>query len=154
MGDIILKFNGRSLEHSEELPPLVAETTPGSKAQLEVWHNKKTKVTNVDVGELKTADTSVMHSSLSKGKLGLIVRPLTDEERKAAKTSSGLIVEDVSEGSAARAGIRQGDIILSAGGEKIDSANQLSNLISNTHGQIALLIMHGDRKIFVPVKIS
>lgn len=154
VGDVILKFNGKTLEYSGDLPPLVAETTPDSKAQLEVWHNKKTKVTNVDVGELKTADTSVMHSLLSKGKLGLIVRPLTKEERKAAKTSGGLIVEDVSDGPAARAEIRQGDIILSAAGEKVDSANQLTNLISNTHGQIALLIMHGDSKIFVPVKIS
>lgn len=60
---------------------------------------------------------------LSKWKLGLIVRPLTDKVRKAAKTSSSLIIKKCFWGSAARAGGRHGDIILSATGEKVDSAH-------------------------------
>ena len=154
VGDVILKFNGKPLERSEDLPPLVADTTPGTNAQVEIWHNKRSKVTIVSVGEMNTESTSTLDSQLSKGKLGLMVRPLTDEEKKIAETSNGLIVEDVAEGPAARAGIHQGDIILSATGEKIDSTVQLSNLVNKSQGEIALLIIHDDKKIFVPVKIS
>lgn len=153
-GDVILKFNGKPLERSEDLPPLVADTSPGTKAQLEVWHNKKAKLAIVNVGEMKTASTSMLHSPLTKSKLGLIVRPLNDEEKQAANTSDGLMVEDITDGPALRAGISQGDIILSAAGEKVDSALQLSNLVNKSQGQIALLIMHEDRKIFIPVKIG
>lgn len=151
-GDVILKFNGKPVELSEDLPPLVADTVPGTNAQVEIWHNKRLKVTIVDVGEMNMESTSILDSQLSKGKLGLMVRPLRDEEKKIADTSSGLIVEGVTEGPAAKAGIHQGDIILSAAGEKIDSAVQLSNLVNKSQGQIALLIIHDDRKIFVPVK--
>lgn len=111
-------------------------------------------MTIVSVGEMNTESTSILDSQLNKGKLGLMVRPLTDEEKKIAETSNGLIVEDVAEGPAARAGIHQGDIILSATGEKIDSTVQLSNLVNKSQGEIALLIIHDDKKIFVPLKIS
>lgn len=64
--DVILKFNGKLLERSEDLPPLVADTIPGTKAQLEVLHNKKAKLTTVNVGEMKFAGTSILHSTLVK----------------------------------------------------------------------------------------
>src|SRR5437667_10342479 len=34
-GDVILSFNGKPIDQSSELPPLVAQTKPGTKAELE-----------------------------------------------------------------------------------------------------------------------
>src|SRR5947199_1724267 len=40
-GDVILSYNGRALAGSNELPAMVANTKPGTKAALEVWRNGK-----------------------------------------------------------------------------------------------------------------
>src|SRR5207248_10116243 len=40
-GDVIVAFNGRPIDRSAELPPLVATAKPGSKANVEVWRDGK-----------------------------------------------------------------------------------------------------------------
>jgi serine protease Do len=150
-GDVILKFNGKRIESSEELAALVADTNPGTTAQVEVWHEKKSRTTSVKLGALKAALEELTKSS--KVNLGLTVRPLSNEEQKEAEVTHGLIVENVSDGPAARAGIRLGDIILSVNGEKVESVEQLRSLAENSRSHLALLIKRGDSKLFVPIRV-
>jgi serine protease Do len=51
-GDVILKFDGKTITRSSELPPLVAKVKPGSTVALEIWHDGKTKEVKATVGEL------------------------------------------------------------------------------------------------------
>jgi serine protease Do len=55
-GDVILKFNGKDIARSAELPPLVTDLAPGATAKLEFWHKGKAKEISMSVGEMKTAD--------------------------------------------------------------------------------------------------
>lgn len=154
-GDVILKFNGKTIARSTELPPLVTELSPGTTATLELWRNGKSKEISIGLGELKTNVARSQDTKRSdNGKLGLAVRPLTEEERKKADVASGLLVEDVSDGPAAKAGIRTGDILLLANGEKIESAEQLRSLANRTDKRMAVLVLRGERKIFVPIKLG
>jgi serine protease Do len=66
----------------------------------------------------------------------------------------GLVVEDVADGPAARAGIEPGDVILSANGEQVTSVEQLRGRLSHSGKQIALLIQRGDNRLFVPIRIG
>lgn len=153
-GDVILKLNGKEISRSAELPPLVTDIAPGAQARLEIWHKGKSKEVSVSVGEMKTARAKVENNSAGKGKLGLAVRPLTPEERKQVEVSGGLLVEDVDNGPATRAGIRPGDVILSVNGEKIDSVEELRALIAKHNKRVALLILRGDQRIFVPINLG
>lgn len=153
-GDVILKFNGKDIARSAELPPLVTDVTPGSTARLELWHKGKAKEISMSVGELKTADARGKAVEQDRGKLGLAVRPLTPEERKEAEVTDGLLVENVSNGPAAKAGIRPGDVILSVNGEKMTSAEQLRSLASSKNKHLALLILRGNNKMFVPINLG
>jgi serine protease Do len=67
----------------------------------------------VRVGEAPTQQTASAQSEadLSKARIGVAVRSLTEAERKQAEVEGGLVVEQAA-GAAARAGIRPGDIIL------------------------------------------
>lgn len=154
-GDVILKFNDKVISRSSELPPLVKQQTPGEVASLEIWRKGKSKTLNIRIGELENvASQAERPSSESHGKLGLAVRKLTADERKRAEIDAGLLVERVEDGPAARAGIRPGDIILSVNQENADSVKSLESLLAKGKKQVALLILRGEQRMFVPVNIG
>ena len=153
-GDVILKFNGKNIERSSDLPPLVSEQTPGAVAKLELWHKGKSKEISMSVGEMKSAGLKGKVDEEDSGRLGLAVRPLTPEERRKIDVDEGLLVEEVEDGPAAKAGIRPGDVILAVNGEKIASVEQLSSSLAKRDKRVALLILRGDNKMFVPVNLG
>lgn len=155
-GDVILKFNGQTIDRSSTLPALVAATKPGSDSRLEIWRNGKSKEITVRTGELDSiASADGNGSKADQGAaLGLAVRPLTPQEKHQGDTDHGLVVEDVSDGPAARAGIRPGDVIVSVNGNRIDNINQLRSQVDRAGKNLALLIQRGDNRLFVPIRIG
>ena len=83
-GDVILKFNGKAIVRSGELPPLVSEQAPGSTATLEVWRQGKSREVTLKLGEVDVVVAQGKSAKAGGGKLGLAVRPLTDDERRGA----------------------------------------------------------------------
>jgi serine protease Do len=153
-GDVILKFNGKEVASSRDLPGMVADITPGETAKVLIWHDGKTKEVSVNVGEMKFANSEETTVKGTKGGLGLAVRPLTSDERRQAEVAEGLVVEDVQDGPAANAGIESGDVILSVNGEKVGSAEKLRSLVAKHSKNVALLVMRGNNKMFVPIQLG
>lgn len=154
-GDVILKFNGKEISRSAELPPLVSGLPPGTSATLDIWRKGKHRQLSVTVGEMRSMETSTKATaSGGTGGLGLGVRPLTAQELGQVDILGGLLVEEVGDGAAARAGIRPGDVILSVNGEKVSSIAQLRSLVAKQGKRLALLILRGDQKMFVPVEMG
>ena len=56
--------------------------------------------------------------------------------------------------AAADAGIQPGDIVLSADGTPLSSIGQLRKIVSSHKNAIALLVQHGNERIFVPVQLG
>ena len=56
-GDIIIEFNGHPIHEMNELPRMVAETAPGSKAALKVLREGKEKTLNLTIVELTDEQT-------------------------------------------------------------------------------------------------
>jgi serine protease Do len=155
VGDVILKFNGETISESTQLPGRVADLKPGTSAKLEVWRQGSTKELTVTVAAMKDAKVAAADDSAAKpqGKLGLAVRPLTPDEREQSGIKEGLVVES-SDGPAARAGVQEGDVILSLNGTPVKSAEQLSKLVDKAGKNVALLVQRGEAKMFVPVQIG
>lgn len=153
VGDVILKFNGKTIERSNDLPPLVAELTPGSSATLELLRNGRTLSLTVNVGEVSANLAKNQNNERDKGKLGLAVRSLTAQERRQINAVDGLLVEDVS-GPAERAGIQRGDVILALNGVKLSSAEQLQKLAEKAGKHVALLVQRGGQTLFVPLSLG
>ena len=155
-GDVVIAVDGRAIERSNELPPLVANMKPGTKATFEVWRDRKKVPVTVAVGELKpdkvAAARPAAEETANSGKLGLALRPLTEEERRQLDGAPGLVVEQ-SNGAAASAGIRAGDVLSAINGVPVKSIEEVRKLVPE-HGLVALLIRRGDASVFVPVEIG
>ena len=143
-GDVLLAVNGKAVDRSAELPPLVAAVKPGSKANFDVWRDGAKRSLAVTVGELKPDQVvRAPEQREDGGKLGLALR----------QGEEGLVVEKAS-GPAARAGILRGDVVVAVNGKRVKSAEELRSATVKAKGMVALLVKRGDQSIFVPVELS
>jgi serine protease Do len=87
------------------------------------------------------------------GRLGLRVRPLSADEKREIDVDNGLVVEGVA-GAAEEAGIRPGDLVLSANGKSVHSVDELKSVVTGAKDHVALLVQRGDSRLFVPVDLG
>ncbi|MGZ5662023.1 MAG: Do family serine endopeptidase [Usitatibacter sp.] len=154
VGDIILKYNGTPIERSSDLPMIVADAPVGKASTIEVWRKGAAKTFSVATGAAQPTEKVASNDEASpKGRLGVAVRPLTPEERKENGGKGGLVVEQVG-GAAARAGVQQGDILLSFNGNPVTTAEALRQHVAKAGKSAALLIQREDRQLFVPVELG
>ena len=155
-GDVVVKFNGVDIQRSSELPPLVSDAAPGSKAQVTVWRQGKLRDLSVVLGEVKADPATELASAgdASDARLGIAVRPLNAQERRDAKLVSGLKVEGVSSGPAARAGLRPGDVILSVNGALVNSAEQLRSAVKAQGTGVALQVLRDNQRVYIPIQVG
>jgi len=152
-GDVILEFDGKAVSDSRQLPLIVAAVKPGRESAVTVWRDGKEQTLRVTVGELQPENVALAGGERSEaGKLGLAVQDLTPEQRKQLEVKGGVLIGGV-DGPVARAGLRQGDVVIAVNGEQIDSAKQFKSLVDKApEGKpIALLIQRGELRLYVPV---
>src|SRR5262249_32311690 len=150
-GDVIVKFDGKEVGDSAQLPARVAEMKPGTTAKLDIIRKGETKQLEITVGERSDGKIAAKAEGVQKqGRLGVAVRPLKADEQKQAGVEGGLVVENAS-GPAARAGIQPGDVILSVNGTAVHSVDQLRSMVSKAGKRVAILVQREEARIFLPV---
>jgi serine protease Do len=160
-GDIITRVDSRSVESSVELPRIVGNIKPGAKATLQVFRRGSTRELNVTVAEFETERAVARGAPERDSKpapvtsIGLAVSELTDAQKRDAKVKSGVRV-DTAEGAAARAGLREGDIIQSVDNAEVTGAKQFEGLLAKLDKTkpVTLLIRQGDVARYVIVRPS
>ena len=159
--DIILKFDGKTVNSSADLPRIVAATRPGSKSTVQVWRKGANKDLTVTVGELqddKRADRQPKKPAKAGdavAKLGMNLTELTADQRKELGIASGLLVEDA-QGNAAKAGIRRGDILMAINNQDVKTLEQVNQIIAQFEKSrsVALLIRRGESSLYVPLRLN
>jgi len=161
--DIILKFDGKVVNSSVDLPRIVAATRPGSKVAVQVWRKGKLREVRVTVGEMP-GDGVAQHGGKRGGgaeggvtvdRLGLTLSELTEEQKKELQVDGGLLVEDA-HAAAARAGLQRGDVILSVNNEEVRSLEKFKAALKDIPKgrNIALLVRRGDGTSYVAIKLD
>jgi serine protease Do len=135
-GDIILRFNGKPIEKSIDLPRIVGEIKPGTKATVTVQRRGAAKELNVTVAEIEAEKTAAKPGPAeAKPKaaagqaLGLSVSELTEVQKKELRVKGGVSVDAAAE-PAARAGLRQGDVILAIGNVEVASVKEFEAVVA------------------------
>ena len=161
-GDVILRFDGKPIAASEDLPRIVGGTRPGSKATAQIWRNKASRDVQVVVAELQE-DTRAGRGGRSAPKppaaaptvYGMSLADLTDAQRKEIKVEHGVMVGEV-QGAAVRAGMRKGDVILAVNNQDVKSVEQFNQMMGQfDKGRIvALLVRRGANSLYVPFRLD
>ena len=158
--DVILKFDGKAVGMSKDLPRIVAGTQPGSKVAVQLWRKGATKEVNLTVAEMpgdgRTARISKSDSSSEQiARLGISVAALTEEQKKQLEIEGGLMIDEV-RGAGARAELQRGDIILDLGNTPIVSVEQLNSVLKAIpKGRtVALRVRRGETISYIPIKLD
>lgn len=159
-GDIILKFNGTPVDAETDLPRMVGDAKPGTKATVTIWRKGRTSELPITVAETptdKTAKAAERQAPRPKARprnpLGVAVGDLSPEQQKALKLPRGGVEVQAVEGPAARVGLQKGDIILRVGDTDIVSAKEFEQVVAHLDPQkpVAVLVRRGDNTQFVPM---
>jgi len=160
-GDVILRFDGKPISASEDLPRIVGGTRPGSKSNVQLWRNKAARDVQVVVAELQEDPRAARGGRGQKPPAtaptvyGMALSELTDTQRKELKVESGVLVGEV-QGAAARAGMRRGDVILAVNNQDVKTVEQFNQVMAQFEkGRIvALLVRRGSNSLYVPFRLD
>jgi len=149
-GDIITRVEGKVVEKSGDLPRLIGGMRPGTKATLQVFRRGATREVAVTVAEFE-ADRPARRAQAepgapaAKNALGITASDLNDAQKRDLKVKGGVRVDAV-DGAAARAGLKEGDVILSIDNTEITDTKQFTSVVARVEKAraISVLVRRGE----------
>jgi serine protease Do len=162
-GDIITKFNGQTIDRASDLPRLVGNTKPGSRANMTVFRRGSTRDLPITVAEFEQEQAKARPAQAPDDKpkgspgaqaIGLVVAELTAAQKRESKLKGGVRVEAVSDGAAQRAGIREGDIIVAIGNTEINSVREFDAVVAKLDKSkpIPVLLRRGELASYLLIR--
>ncbi len=146
--DIIIKFNGKKVDNPDMLVDLVRSAEVGDKAEIVYIRKGKEKTATIEITRRPKADwkeayfiprhspksitRSFSFSSVSDSYIGVAIQDLNDQlgEYFGVGDGEGALVTEVFEDSPAEdAGLKAGDVIISADGEAVAEMDDLKDII-------------------------
>lgn len=160
-GDIIVKFDGKAIDKASDLPRLVGNVKPGTKAVVTVFRRGAMRDLPVTIAEVEP-DKSARKPSRSEAKppvagpaqvLGLAVSDLPEALKKELKLKGGVRIDAV-DGAAARAGLQEGDVILSVANAEVANVKAFEAALARVDKSkpVALLVRRGEMAQFVMIR--
>jgi serine protease Do len=161
-GDVVLEVNGAPVADSKELLTHIASLKPGDKAHLVLWRGNKRITKTVILGERNEESMASMQPQgprATASVLGMSLQAVGEKEAAALGLDKiqGLIVVEVAPDSpAATEGVRQGDVILQANQQDVNSTADLEAVITRDkqRGAVMLLIRRQGQNHFVGLPLD
>jgi serine protease Do len=160
-GDVIIAFDGQSVENSADLPHIVGLLEPGSTVEVKLVRDRKTKLVQVKVGGLDADDSYALSNRQPDGKvggrLGLVAEEIPEDVQRRLELDGGVVIRRVVSGSiAAKSGMLPGDVITQVGANKIDSLSDLSRAVRklSEDRSVPVRLIRRGAPMFIGLKLS
>jgi serine protease Do len=169
-GDVILQFQGKTIDRSVELRRAVGGTKPGTTVTFQVWSQGKARDVQMSLGELNpppattaTAttpskpDAPAAQTGAGLTVLGLGVVDLPAALKESSRLTLGVLVDQVPAGGpAASAGVQRGDVILTMNQMDMTTAARFHESASKLDRSkpVALLVWREGRSTYVTIRPS
>ncbi|MDA8637699.1 Do family serine endopeptidase [Rhodospirillales bacterium] len=165
IGDVILDVNGEKIETLRELPRVIAETEPGSDAEIKVWRSGKISTVDVEIGllpEVRQVAAATKVENADEVRVGLSLKsldPKTAKDLGLPESTSGVVIVGIEPGSpAAETGLRAGDILTTANGSVVETPSDVKVEIAKARDagkkSFLALVKRGENQRFVVIPIG
>jgi serine protease Do len=160
-GDVVLAVDGKPVDSPARLRNLIAIAGASTTVVLEVLREGKRVTVRVALGEMPGEESGPVPPRRSPSTQpgtteGLSLEPLTPALREqheiAPSITHGVVVTGVQSGSsAARAGLRPGDVLLELNRVRVTDVRQFRRLWSRSPAKVLLLLHRAGRTVYVVV---
>ncbi len=163
-GDVVTSINGSAVKDSRDLARKIAGITPNTAVKVAYVRDGKAQTANVTPGQLQDQTTrraaapegQGSERGLPTGRLGIAVAPAS---RVMGIGVQGLAVLRIDpNGTAAEAGLAQGDVILKVGPQEMQSPQDLTRVLDEAarHNKqhVLALVRRNDRDVFVALPVG
>jgi serine protease Do len=163
-GDVILRFNGKTVDDMNSLPKLVAAIPVGTRVPLEVLRSGKPVSLTARVEALPRDDEEEAQELSANEdevedvnqQVGLLISPLTPQVRAQNRIPTdvkGVLVLRTN-GAAQEAGLRRGDVIAEADWKPVRNAQNIRDALSEHVGKKLLLrVWRADGYMFLSINV-
>ncbi len=128
-GDVIIRFDGETIDSSADLPHVVGLLRPGAEVDAVVVRNGRRQTLEVEVGGLDADDDPRVAAAGSGGesaRIGITAESAAPETLERWGISGGVVVRSVVPGSPAdEAGILAGDVLTLVGSTPVKDLDSL-----------------------------
>jgi serine protease Do len=162
-GNIITSFDGKAVDKFSDLPRLVGGTKPGSKSTMTVFRRGTSKDLTITIAEVEPDKAEVKASarddkskpSAAAQAFGLAVSEISDAQKKELKIKGGVKV-DVATDAAAKAGLREGDIIVALANTEVANVKEFDAILAkfDKNKLLNVLFRRGDWTQYVVIRAA
>ena len=163
-GDVVVKVDGKPVTSTGQFRNLIASSGAKKKVTLEIMRDGKAQSLGVELAEVPDDANEVVGPSgaapqaTSGGALdGVRLEELTPEHRRTLglgpEVQRGVVITDLAQGSsAAKAGLRPGDVVLELNRVAVDSLAKFKELYAKAPGDVLLLVQRRGGTVFLVVR--
>lgn len=158
VGDVILEFDGKAIEKSSDLPPIVGVTPVNKPVEIKLLRhgkikNKRVKLASLEKSEKQAAEKE---SRQANNRLGAEVEDLDEAALQRLKLPFGVRVKEVMGGPAQQAGLRPGDVLVTIDFKPVKNVASLGKLLENlpANRSLAVRVVRNERSLFVPLVLE
>ncbi|QMU56425.1 MAG: Do family serine endopeptidase [Candidatus Mycalebacterium zealandia] len=158
-GDVIIRFQGEEVKESSDLPRIVADLKPGTKARISLIRNGKRKNLNIKITKMETPEDDraarpAQEETTDSSSIGIKVADIDQglAQRYRLDWKSGVVVIQASRGGRGwKSGIREGDVILEIDGEPLKSVRDYNKAIDKTNkgNRTRILVRRRGGNVFI-----
>lgn len=170
-GDVILSFDGQSVEEMRDLPRIVAGTPAGKSVEIEIWRDRDSRTLEAEIGkqqpeeqlaEAPSAPAAPSGAGTELPAIGATVASVTPEMKERfglPEEASGVVIVSLSpDGPAAEQGLQPGDLIEQVSQQDVESpadVERLTEAAQQAEQQALLLLVNRQgNALFVAVKLA
>ena len=158
VGDVIVKYDGKDVPDSNQLPLMVAQTPIGHEVPVEVIRDGKSKTLTVKIGEMKEEGQEGAAAEPETLHYGMQLQNITPDIAHSLGLDpdvKGVVIAGIEPGSSADdAGLQRGDLILQVNGREVASVSALQKALREAGGKkpVLVLVQRQDHSMFVSLK--
>ncbi|NCN42468.1 Do family serine endopeptidase [bacterium] len=159
--DVVLAVDGKEVSSTGELFKAVGNKAIGESAKILVHRNGKQVTLNVKIGKRKTEqELAAARDAQIRGRLedskGMLLEEINPQVRSMLGLEAdvqGVFVQQlVSDGFAAQAGVRPGDVIVEINRKPVTSVKEAVALLKKSSGEFLLKILREDSTIIILIE--